>query len=295
MAEFTAAEMPQVLAACQENLAGIAEGFNQCFLTQSRLSLGELNAWSADSAPSDLSGPGLLLTFQFGAVFVHIALPQSLPLPDWCREPGVSEVSRLQTLPVEWSINVFPMDFEAESSTYQYVEDLFLALRECEPAADASFFKVAVGEALDVPGFSIVGPCAKTYTAPALPGPEPVHESPAAATPPTAAPSWQDLSPEAAYEQAERARRVAHVMNMPVPIIVVMAEKKIGLGKLLTMGPGTIISFDKSCDDLLDLCVNNRAICSGEAVKIGEKFGLKINELQSTADRLKTMSRSRVL
>jgi len=290
MAEFTSAEMPQVLAACRENLAGIAEGYNQCFLTESQLSLCELQSVS-DSIPEEISGPGLLLTFQFGAVYVHVTIPQSLPIPDWCREPGVSEVSRLQTLPVEWSINLFPMEWESEASTYQYVEDLAAALQTCEPAPDSSLIKFAVGEDPTGPGFYIIGPAANTYAAPAPAEPEPA--TPSATSKPALPPP--ELSPEEARERDDRARRIAQVMNMPVPIVVVMAEKKIELGKLLTMGPGTIISFNKSCDDLLDLCVNNRAICSGEAVKIGEKFGLKINELQSTAERLKAMSRSRIL
>lgn len=292
MADFTSAEMPQVLTACQENLAGITEGFNQCFLTQSQLLLGELQSWSNDSIPEDIAGPGILLTFQLGEVYLHVAIPEALPLPEWCREPGVSEVSRLQTLPVEWSINILPVEWEAESSIYQYVEDLRTAVQECEPADETSLIKFVVGEDSTGPGFYLIGPSARTYVAPVPEEPEPeAVPVPASAI----QPPQQELTPEEMREREDRARRMGQVMNMTVPIIVVMAEKKIALGKLLTMGPGTIISFEKSCDDLLDLCVNNRAICCGEAVKIGEKFGLKVNALQSTADRAKTMQRSKIL
>lgn len=72
-------------------------------------------------------------------------------------------------------------------------------------------------------------------------------------------------------------------MKLPVPIVVHLAERKIDLSQLLSLAPGTLLTFEKSCEDLLDLYVNNRIYARGEAVKIGEKFGLKINELGNVA------------
>ena len=69
------------------------------------------------------------------------------------------------------------------------------------------------------------------------------------------------------------------VLRLPVTVVVHLAEKKIGMGQLLTISPGALITFNKPCEDLLDLYVNNRRYCRGEAVKIGEKFGLKISEV----------------
>lgn len=291
MADFTTADMGQVHGACAENIAAIGESFDQCFLTQSKLSVGELQELSEGTVPGEIAGSGVLVTFQVGGTYVLAAISESLPLPDWCRKPGMSESSRLQTLPVEWSMNVFPAEWECDASTSQFVEDLGTAVGACEPVGGGSYFTISAEGGNG--GIYVLGPCRKEYVAAAV-EPEPPEEEPVSA-PIYEEPPLEDLSPEEARARIERDRRIAQVMNMPVPIIVVMAEKKIELGQLLTMGPGTIISFEKSCDDLLDLCVNNKAICSGEAVKIGEKFGLKINELQSTADRLRAMQRSRVM
>ncbi len=67
--------------------------------------------------------------------------------------------------------------------------------------------------------------------------------------------------------------------KMPVTISVRLASKKIELGEFLAITPGTLITFDKSCDDPLELYVNNYRYCQGEAVKIGENFGLKVDEV----------------
>ena len=69
------------------------------------------------------------------------------------------------------------------------------------------------------------------------------------------------------------------VANLTVNVAVHLAEKKIPVAQLLGLSPGALITFNKSCEDLLDLYVNNHCYCRGEAVKIGEKFGLKVNEI----------------
>ena len=66
---------------------------------------------------------------------------------------------------------------------------------------------------------------------------------------------------------------------LPVQVSVRLAEKRIPMSQLMNITPGMLIPFNKSCDDLLDLYVNNSRFCRGEAVKIGEKFGLKIDEV----------------
>ena len=67
--------------------------------------------------------------------------------------------------------------------------------------------------------------------------------------------------------------------SVPVRVVVTLAEKRIEVGQLTSISPGTLIAFSKPCEDLLDLYVNNRRFCRGEAVKIGEKFGLKVTEV----------------
>lgn len=72
------------------------------------------------------------------------------------------------------------------------------------------------------------------------------------------------------------ARRL---LKLPVKVVVYLAQKKIEVEQLLAISPGALITFNKPCEDLLDLYVNNHRYCRGEAVKIGEKFGIKISEV----------------
>lgn len=75
------------------------------------------------------------------------------------------------------------------------------------------------------------------------------------------------------------------LLRIKVPVIVTLAEKRQPLGRVVELSPGAIIHFDKSCEEMLDLFVGNRRVASGEAVKVGDKFGLRITSITPSDER----------
>jgi flagellar motor switch/type III secretory pathway protein FliN len=75
------------------------------------------------------------------------------------------------------------------------------------------------------------------------------------------------------------------LLRVRVPVVVTLAEKKQTLGRILEIGPGQILQFDKSCEETLDLEVSNCKIACGEAVKVGDKFGLRITAIVPPEER----------
>jgi len=55
------------------------------------------------------------------------------------------------------------------------------------------------------------------------------------------------------------------------------------------MGEGHIIELDKTAGEPLDIYVNSRLIARGEAVKIGDKFGIKLTDVISASDRIEKL------
>lgn len=281
MGAWTPAEMERVRTACGQNGAALAESFNLCFQTQHTFRVGDPLACVPNILPEELSQPGLVLSFELDGGAMLALLPAVLPLPDWHRQPDKSESSRLQTLPVEWSLNLFPEDLEVQASKTDLVESLAESLLACGPVEGSVLQPIFLGEDETAPSFFLIGPVERSFQ------PAPSEEASAGAIEPVAIPEPVQppaqeripLTPEEAARRRDQLVRMRHILKLPVPVIVVLAEKKIELGQLMTLGPGAIVTFEKSCDDLLDLCVNNRPYCRGEAVKIGEKFGLKINSL----------------
>lgn len=77
------------------------------------------------------------------------------------------------------------------------------------------------------------------------------------------------------------------LLSLEVPIVVVLGERTMRAGDLLALGPGSILELPKRADDQLELLLNNRSIGHGDAVKVGEKFGLRITAIGPKADRLR--------
>ena len=75
------------------------------------------------------------------------------------------------------------------------------------------------------------------------------------------------------------------LLQITVPVVVTLAEKRQPLGRIIEFGPGSIIQFDKSCEEMLDLSVGNHRIACGEAVKVGDKFGLRITSITLPQER----------
>lgn len=84
-------------------------------------------------------------------------------------------------------------------------------------------------------------------------------------------------------------RDLARLLNMRVQLEVVLAERPLPFHNILKLAPGSIIEFDRASDSELTLAVGNRKIGGGQAVKVGEYFGLHINWLGTLDERIRAL------
>ena len=87
-------------------------------------------------------------------------------------------------------------------------------------------------------------------------------------------------------DQTNLTRDLQFLFDVPLQISVEVGRARILLRDLLQMGEGYVIELDKLAGEPLDLYVNARLIARGEAVKVGDKFGIKLTEVVSQADRV---------
>lgn len=83
--------------------------------------------------------------------------------------------------------------------------------------------------------------------------------------------------------------RTERIRKLEVPIIVLLGEKTMPLSQVMRLGPGSIIELPKMADEKLELMVNNKIIGRGDAVKVGENFGLEITERGQTAAKVEVI------
>lgn len=82
---------------------------------------------------------------------------------------------------------------------------------------------------------------------------------------------------------------VESILKLRVPVIVRLAHHEVSLEDILDFGPGRIIELPKDAEDDLDLMVNNIVIGRGNAVKVGENFGLRIQTIGQVTDRINAL------
>lgn len=89
--------------------------------------------------------------------------------------------------------------------------------------------------------------------------------------------------------ESKNGRGLNFLYDIPLQISVEVGRSKILLRDLLKMGEGYVIELDKLAGEPLDLYVNSKLIAKGEAVMVGDKFGIRLTDVISTADRIENL------
>lgn len=92
------------------------------------------------------------------------------------------------------------------------------------------------------------------------------------------------LPPEFVLTADRNALR--RILPIKIAVTVQLAECRMPLSKILDFTVGSIIEFDRLADSELDLIAKNTPIGTGNAVKCGEKFGLRVIKIEPKAQRL---------
>jgi flagellar motor switch protein FliN len=87
----------------------------------------------------------------------------------------------------------------------------------------------------------------------------------------------------------DSGRGLEFLYDVPLQVSVEVGRSKIRLRDLLKMGEGYVIELDKLAGEPLDLYVNSKLIARGEAVMVGDKFGIRLTDVVSTSDRIENL------
>lgn len=275
MADLKDSLFQEISDACLSQVENISAALNSCFDSEIELEAGKQEKLSSDNIPAEWDQPGLVMFFNVDDIEIACLIPESLPLPQWYRSADDSKSSQLQTLEEEFSKLIFPESIEPKSFELEVKKEIGSPVKESFPDEGITVlpFHLKSEEDTEDPVTSlwIVGPLAVNSDEEVTDGDQDGF-------------SHQD-HPEANYsetrQKSSRATQegINRFKKLPVTISVRLAEKKLELGEFLAITPGTLITFDKSCEAPLDLYVNNYRYCTGEAVKIGENFGIKVDEV----------------
>jgi flagellar motor switch protein FliN/FliY len=100
--------------------------------------------------------------------------------------------------------------------------------------------------------------------------------------------SGEEFSDGAANTQLDN-RNIEFLLDIPLNVSVEVGRSKILIKDLMQMREGYVIELDKLAGEPLDLYINSRLIARGEAVLVNEKFGLRLIDVVSPAERIEKL------
>jgi flagellar motor switch protein FliM len=75
------------------------------------------------------------------------------------------------------------------------------------------------------------------------------------------------------------------LLQLPLTASVVLASKTARMKEVLALRVGEIVEFPRRADDPLELQVSGRPVAEGSAVKIGDRFGLRVVSMKPRPSR----------
>jgi flagellar motor switch protein FliN/FliY len=79
------------------------------------------------------------------------------------------------------------------------------------------------------------------------------------------------------------------ILDIPVTISMEIGRTKINIRNLLQLSQGSVVELDRLAGEPMDVLVNNTLIAHGEVVVVNDKFGIRLTDVISAAERIKKL------
>jgi flagellar motor switch protein FliN/FliY len=76
------------------------------------------------------------------------------------------------------------------------------------------------------------------------------------------------------------------ILDIPLSLSVELGRSRMLISELLQLGQGSVIELAKLAGEPMDVFINQRLIARGEVVVINEKFGVRLTDIISPAERI---------
>ncbi len=110
---------------------------------------------------------------------------------------------------------------------------------------------------------------------------------------PAAAPQGTP-APEADAARDESAQAsigdLGLIMDIPVTLSMEIGQTRISVSELLKLGKGSVVELQRMADEPMDVLVNGTLVARGEAVVVGERFGIRLIDVISPQERLRKLT-----
>ncbi len=95
---------------------------------------------------------------------------------------------------------------------------------------------------------------------------------------------------ESEVQGADDAKGLDFILDIPLEVSVELGRTQMLVNDLIQLARGSIIELSKLADEPMDIYVNRKLFARGEVVVVNEKFGIRLTDIISPAERVKSLS-----
>lgn len=92
-----------------------------------------------------------------------------------------------------------------------------------------------------------------------------------------------------ALSQDSNNEKMELIYDIPVGVTVEIGRTKMTIRNLLQLNQGGIVALDRLAGEPLDVLVNGTLVAHGEVVVVNDKFGVRLTDIVSKAERIKRL------
>jgi len=268
-----------VLSASRAGAQEAAGALKRTFDIGLEAAVGEAGTMDSLAKQLDIGRAGLVVVLKMQGEAALITIAGEKLVPPWSIVPDPTGQSKLGTLAQELGMNLYPDSWMPEDFVIHWVANLSEALKRGGVTIDGAVIPISLSEnGQTVGSIGLVWPATRPEAL--LPSKPPPPPSRPVSPPPT------PVAPQRKVINAKDLPSYTRtLLRITVPVVVTLARKRQSLSRILELSPGSIIQFDKPCEEMLDLMIGNRPVAVGEAVKVGDKFGLRVTSISSPEER----------
>ena len=106
-------------------------------------------------------------------------------------------------------------------------------------------------------------------------------------------PSNAEARPVESPDQANNAASdgphadLSMILDIPVTLSMEIGQTRISISELLKLSKDSVIELQRMADEPMDVLVNGTLVARGEAVVVGDRFGIRLTDVISSQERLR--------
>lgn len=90
---------------------------------------------------------------------------------------------------------------------------------------------------------------------------------------------------------ATQTNDIDFILDIPVQLTVELGRTRIAIRNLLQLAQGSVVELDGLAGEPMDVLVNGCLIAQGEVVVVNDKFGIRLTDIITPAERIRKLNK----